>query len=107
MILRLDGTTLVTRGAFVFDDPQTPEEQATKASYAKVLGSAETVNQSLEKAGRVADFLELGELMGRDALARDCGGALPDDADSLDLPAAQVVAHGLGKGVLAEVDAER
>ena len=42
----------------------------------RVLGSAETVNQSLEKAGRVADFFDLGELMCRDALERDesCGG---------------------------------
>jgi succinate dehydrogenase / fumarate reductase flavoprotein subunit len=40
-----------------------------------VPGSAPSFNQSLEKAGRVADFLELGELMCRDALARDesCG----------------------------------
>lgn len=42
----------------------------------KVLGSAETLNQSLEKAGRVADFFELGELMCIDALNRreSCGG---------------------------------
>ena len=42
----------------------------------KVLGSADSVNQSLEKAGRVADFIEHGELMCRDALAREesCGG---------------------------------
>ncbi|HEX5052472.1 MAG TPA: fumarate reductase/succinate dehydrogenase flavoprotein subunit [Planctomycetota bacterium] len=42
----------------------------------KVLGSAATLNQSLEKAGRVADFLEFGELMCRDALERreSCGG---------------------------------
>jgi succinate dehydrogenase / fumarate reductase flavoprotein subunit len=41
-----------------------------------VLGDNEEVNQSLEKAGRVADFLELGELMIDDALNRDesCGG---------------------------------
>jgi len=41
----------------------------------KVLGSADTLNQSLEQAGRVADFLELGELMCRDALSREesCG----------------------------------
>ena len=36
----------------------------------KVLGAADTLNQSLEKAGRVADFLELGELMCIDALHR-------------------------------------
>ena len=42
----------------------------------KVLGSADSLNQSLEKAGRVADFLELGELMCIDALNRreSCGG---------------------------------
>ena len=42
----------------------------------RVLGSADTLNQSLEKAGRVADLFELGELMARDALAREesCGG---------------------------------
>ncbi len=42
----------------------------------KVLGTADGLNQSLEKAGRVADFLELGELMCRDALDREesCGG---------------------------------
>ena len=41
-----------------------------------VPGSAETLNQALEKAGRVADFLDLGELMCRDALTREesCGG---------------------------------
>jgi succinate dehydrogenase/fumarate reductase flavoprotein subunit len=61
----------------------------------KVLGSADGLNQSLEKAGRVADFLELGELMCIDALHRreSCGGhfraesqtedgeALRDDVD--------------------------
>ena len=38
--------------------------------------TGEELNQALEKAGRVADFLEFGELMCRDALDRDesCGG---------------------------------
>ena len=42
----------------------------------RVPGSAETLNQSLEQAGRVADFIELGELMCLDALTREesCGG---------------------------------
>ena len=42
----------------------------------RVLGANEELNQSLEKAGRVADFLELGELMCIDALHRreSCGG---------------------------------
>ena len=41
-----------------------------------VPGSGEELNQSLEKAGRVADFLEFAELMCRDALHREesCGG---------------------------------
>ena len=45
-------------------------------SNVRVLGSADTLNQSLEKAGRVADFFELAELMARDALEREesCGG---------------------------------
>jgi succinate dehydrogenase / fumarate reductase flavoprotein subunit len=42
----------------------------------RVLGENEEINQSLEKAGRLADFLELGELMCLDALERreSCGG---------------------------------
>ncbi|MCX6117940.1 MAG: fumarate reductase/succinate dehydrogenase flavoprotein subunit [Proteobacteria bacterium] len=42
----------------------------------KVLGDEKDLNQSLERAGRVADFLEFGELMCRDALHREesCGG---------------------------------
>ena len=42
----------------------------------KVYGESDELNQSLEKAGRVADFLEFGELMCRDALSRteSCGG---------------------------------
>ena len=41
-----------------------------------VPGSAATLNQSLEKAGRVDDFFELAELLARDALERaeSCGG---------------------------------
>jgi succinate dehydrogenase / fumarate reductase flavoprotein subunit len=40
-----------------------------------VPGSGDSLNQSLERAARVADFLELGELMCRDALTREesCG----------------------------------
>jgi succinate dehydrogenase / fumarate reductase flavoprotein subunit len=47
----------------------------------KVGGTAESLNQSLEHAGRVADFLELGELMCRDALIRDesCGCHLREE----------------------------
>jgi succinate dehydrogenase / fumarate reductase flavoprotein subunit len=41
----------------------------------RVVGTGEELNQSLEHAGRVADFLELGELICLDALAREesCG----------------------------------
>jgi succinate dehydrogenase / fumarate reductase flavoprotein subunit len=45
-------------------------------SNLNVPGSGDTLNQALENAGRVADFIELGELMCRDALDREesCGG---------------------------------
>ncbi|HYP44390.1 MAG TPA: fumarate reductase/succinate dehydrogenase flavoprotein subunit [Propionibacteriaceae bacterium] len=45
-------------------------------SDVKVTGVNESLNQTLERAGRVADFLELGELMCIDALQRreSCGG---------------------------------
>ena len=41
-----------------------------------VLGERDSFNQSLEKAGRVADFLEFAELMCSDAMIREesCGG---------------------------------
>jgi succinate dehydrogenase / fumarate reductase flavoprotein subunit len=53
-----------------------PALRAEFEKDARVLGENETVNQSLEKAGRVADFFELAELMCRDALDREesCGG---------------------------------
>ena len=43
---------------------------------AKVVGDGESINQTLERAGRVADFLELAEVMCLDALVREesCGG---------------------------------
>lgn len=46
-----------------------------------VTGENEEMNQALEKAGRVADFLELGELMVDDALNRNesCGGHFRDE----------------------------
>ena len=45
-------------------------------SNVKVTGSGAELNQQLENAGRVADFLEFGELMAKDALHRNesCGG---------------------------------
>ena len=75
----------------------------------RVLGQGEEFNQSLEKAGRVADFLELAELMCRDALERNesCGGhfreeyqtpegeALRNDAEYSDVAAWEF--QGAGK----------
>ncbi len=51
-----------------------------------VVGGAGELNQSLEKAGRVADFLELGELMCLDALAREesCGGHFREEYQTPD-----------------------
>ncbi|MEX0952401.1 MAG: hypothetical protein WDZ26_01070, partial [Nitriliruptoraceae bacterium] len=50
----------------------------------RVLGSGDTLNSSLEKAGRVADFFELGELMCRDALVREesCGGHFREESQT-------------------------
>ncbi|HVW76878.1 MAG TPA: fumarate reductase/succinate dehydrogenase flavoprotein subunit [Alloacidobacterium sp.] len=51
-----------------------------------VPGSGDDLNQSLEKAGRVADFFELGELMCRDALERNesCGGHFREEYQTPD-----------------------
>src|SRR5437763_4745731 len=51
-----------------------------------VPGSDAELNQALEKAGRVADFLELGELMCRDALHREesCGGHFREEVQTED-----------------------
>lgn len=50
----------------------------------KVIGKNEELNMSLEKAGRVADFLELGELMVDDALNREesCGGHFREESQT-------------------------
>jgi len=52
----------------------------------KVLGDDKSLNVSLEKAGRVADFLEFGEVMCRDALAREesCGGHFREEYQTED-----------------------
>jgi succinate dehydrogenase / fumarate reductase flavoprotein subunit len=52
----------------------------------RVLGDGESFNQSLEKAGRVSDFLELAELMCRDALHREesCGGHFREEHQTPD-----------------------
>jgi len=63
------------------------EIQALREEFWKdvrVPGTAETMNQELEKAGRVADFLELGELMAKDALERSesCGGHFREESQT-------------------------
>ncbi|MCL4131514.1 UNVERIFIED_CONTAM: hypothetical protein GTU68_009572 [Idotea baltica] len=51
-----------------------------------VPGDANEMNPELEKAGRVADFLELGELFAKDALDRNesCGGHFREESVELD-----------------------
>ena len=51
-----------------------------------VPGSAEELNQALERAGRVADYMELAELMCRDALHREesCGGHFREEYQTPD-----------------------
>jgi len=53
-----------------------PELRAEFWENVKVPGGEADLNQELEKAGRVADFLEFGELLAQDALHRkeSCGG---------------------------------
>jgi succinate dehydrogenase / fumarate reductase flavoprotein subunit len=52
----------------------------------KVTGKNEELNQNLERAGRVADFLELGELMAVDSLNRDesCGAHFREEHQTPD-----------------------
>jgi succinate dehydrogenase / fumarate reductase flavoprotein subunit len=52
----------------------------------RVTGSGAQLNQELEKAGRVADFLEFAELMCRDALERaeSCGGHFREEYQTAD-----------------------
>ncbi|HNL55506.1 MAG TPA: fumarate reductase/succinate dehydrogenase flavoprotein subunit, partial [Turneriella sp.] len=65
------------------------EIQEIKEDFKKdvnVPGSAGSLNDSLEKAGRVKDFIELGELMARDALNRNesCGGHFREEYQTED-----------------------
>jgi succinate dehydrogenase / fumarate reductase flavoprotein subunit len=55
---------------------QIPALRAEYWQNVKVPGASATLNQSLEQAARVADYMELAELMCRDALTREesCGG---------------------------------
>jgi succinate dehydrogenase / fumarate reductase flavoprotein subunit len=82
----------------------------------RVPGSASDFNQSLEKAGRVADFMEFAELMVIDALARQesCGGhfneafqteeneALRDDANFCHVAAWEFTGDGQAPGLHKE-----
>ncbi len=63
-----------------------PAIRAEFWSNVNVLGAGEELNQSLEKAGRVADFLELAELMCLDALQRkeSCGGHFREEYQTPD-----------------------
>jgi len=50
----------------------------------KVAGEMNSLNKNLEFAGRVADYMELGELMARDALhrAESCGGHFREESQT-------------------------
>ncbi|HJQ99074.1 MAG TPA: fumarate reductase/succinate dehydrogenase flavoprotein subunit, partial [Candidatus Polarisedimenticolaceae bacterium] len=63
-----------------------PELRERFWSDVNVLGSGEQLNPSLEHAGRVGDFLELAELMCRDALERreSCGGHFREEFQTED-----------------------
>jgi succinate dehydrogenase / fumarate reductase flavoprotein subunit len=63
-----------------------PELRAEFWENVRVLEGSEEVNQSLEKAGRVADFLELAELICIDALhrAESCGGHFREESQTPD-----------------------
>ncbi len=67
------------------------EIQELRADFWKnvrVPGGTHEVNRELEKAGRVADFLELGELFAQDALTREesCGGHFREESVEIDGP---------------------
>ncbi len=70
---------------------QIPQMRAEFWRDVRVLGAEEGLNQSLEKAGRVADFFELAELMCRDALERNesCGGHFREEFQTPDGEAAR------------------
>ena len=63
--------------------------KALKADFwqnVKVVGENEELNANLERAGRVADFIELGELMVDDALDRkeSCGGHFREESQTVE-----------------------
>jgi succinate dehydrogenase / fumarate reductase flavoprotein subunit len=80
-----------TAGGLKFALSKIPELRERFWSDLRVLGSGEELNQSLERAGRVADFLELAELICLDALARNesCGGHFREEYQTADGEAAR------------------
>jgi succinate dehydrogenase / fumarate reductase flavoprotein subunit len=65
---------------------QIPELREEFWKNVRVPGNGEDFNQALERAGRVADFLEFAELMCIDALERDesCGGHFREEHQTPD-----------------------
>jgi succinate dehydrogenase / fumarate reductase flavoprotein subunit len=63
-----------------------PEVRAEFWKNVSVVGVGEDFNQTLERAGRVADFLEFGELLAKDALTREesCGGHFREEHQTPD-----------------------
>ena len=63
-----------------------PEVRAEFWKNVSVVGEAADFNQTLERAGRVADFLEFGELLAQDALTREesCGGHFREEHQTPD-----------------------
>jgi succinate dehydrogenase / fumarate reductase flavoprotein subunit len=63
-----------------------PELRDEFSSNLRVVGGQESLNQELEKAGRVADFMELAELICIDALHREesCGGHFREEHQTQD-----------------------
>jgi len=63
-----------------------PALRAEFEADVRVPGSADTINSSLEKAGRVADFFDLAELMCHDALTREesCGAHFREEYQTED-----------------------
>jgi succinate dehydrogenase / fumarate reductase flavoprotein subunit len=65
---------------------QIPEIRAEFWQNVTVTGSGEELNQALERAGRVADYLEFAELIAKDALHREesCGGHFREEYQTPD-----------------------
>jgi succinate dehydrogenase / fumarate reductase flavoprotein subunit len=63
---------------------QIPELRRSFWSDLKITGQDRDLNQTLERAGRVADFLEFAELMAHDALEREesCGGHFREESQT-------------------------